>query len=171
MPKIVDHDAYREEIAEKAVAVFRRRGYSGIGMREIAKELGMSKSALYHYYPSKDALFLACSRRVASVRLDSSLSPIDALVSAAREWESVFAGELRIILDYIGDRGPDDVRDDPAIREASEGMTASVAALVGTDCTQEVLAAMFGVLLLRWFDGRATSFEVLEAMLRRVLSG
>lgn len=170
MPKIVDHDSYRREIAEKAVTVFRRHGYSGIGMREIAKELGMSKSALYHYYPSKDALFLACSQLVAVVELDPSLPPVDALLTAAREWESVFAGELRIILDYIGDRDPVAVRDDPATREVVEGMTASVGVLVGSERAEAVLAAVFGVLLLRWFDGQTTSFSVLEEMLRRLLT-
>ncbi len=169
MPKIVDHDAYREEIARKAVSVFRRHGYSGIGMRDIAKELGMSKSALYHYYPSKDALFLACSRLVAAVELDPSRPPIDALLAAAREWESVFAGELRIILDYVGDRDPRAVRDDPAIREVAEGIAASVGTVVGADRAEAVLAAILGVLLLRWFDGHTTSFAVLEEMLRRLL--
>ena len=171
MPKIVDHDVYRKEIAEKAVAVYRGHGYSGIGMRQIAKELGMSKSALYHYYPSKDALFLACSKLVTSVQLDATLPPIDALLAAAREWEPVFAGELRIILDYVGDRAPESLREDRAIREVAEGMAASVAAFGGADRAEAVMSAIFGVLLLRWFDGQSTSFSVLEAMLRRLLAG
>lgn len=169
MPKIVDHEAYRREIAQRAVGVFRRRGYSGIGMREIASELGMSKSALYHYYPSKDALFLACSRLVASVEIDVSLPPFDALLALAREWEPVFAGELRIILDYVGNRAPESLRDDPAIREVSEGLAASVAAAVGDDRAEAVLSAILGVLLLRWFDGKSTSWSVLEEMLSRIL--
>mgnify|MGYP006307118491 FL=1 len=171
MPKIVDHDAYRREIAQRAIGVFRRRGYSGIGMREIASELGMSKSALYHYYPSKDALFLACSRLVASVEIDPSLPPVDALLALAREWEPVFAGELRIILDYVGNRAPESLRDDPAIREVSDGLAAGVAAAVGDDKAEAVLSAVLGVLLLRWFDGHTTPWSVLEEILRRMLHG
>lgn len=116
-------------------------------------------------------LFLACSKLVASVQLDATLPPIDALLAAAREWEPVFAGELRIILDYVGDRAPESLREDRAIREVAEGMAASVAAFVGADRAEAVMSAIFGVLLLRWFDGQSTSFSVLEAMLRRLLAG
>lgn len=169
MPKVVDHDAYRAWIAERAVEIFRRRGYSGIGMREIAKVLGMSKSALYHYFPSKEALFLACSTRVARLHLDASLPPVDALVAAAREWEPVFPGELRIVLDYVGTRDDASVRNDPAVRAVSHGFEAALAQILDGDRIPAVLSAVFGFLLLRYFDGKSTPYAVLEDTLRRLL--
>ena len=33
-------------------------------MRGVAQHLGVSKSALYHYFPTKEALFLACTQQV-----------------------------------------------------------------------------------------------------------
>ena len=33
-------------------------------MRKVAAYLGLSKSALYHYFPTKEHLFLACTRQV-----------------------------------------------------------------------------------------------------------
>ena len=57
MPKIIDRDAYRAELAGKAIAVFTEHGYNGLGMRGIAEAIGVSKSALYHYFPTKKDLF------------------------------------------------------------------------------------------------------------------
>lgn len=169
MPKIVDHDAYRAQIADRAVDIFRRRGYAGIGMREIAKALGMSKSALYHYFPSKEALFLACSTRVARLELDTSLPPVHALVAAARQWEPVFPGELRIVLDYVGTRDNQSVRDDPAVRAVSDGFEAALERIVDAEKIPAVLSAVFGFLLLRYFDGKSTPFSVLADTLRLLL--
>jgi AcrR family transcriptional regulator len=41
-----------------AVRMFSTRGYSAVGIREIAREAGVTIGALYHYAPSKEALFL-----------------------------------------------------------------------------------------------------------------
>lgn len=170
MPKIVDHEAYRDEIATRAVNVFRRRGYAGIGMREMARELGMSKSALYHYFPSKETLFLACSAKVADVSPDRSRAPVDALVDLAREWEEVFPGEMRIMLDYIGDRSGEDVRQDEAIERSREGFENGLASIVDTKLVPQILTAIFGFLLLRYIDGRSTPWTELEALLAGIIN-
>ncbi len=49
-------------------------------------------------------------------------------------------------------------------------MVTGVGTVVGDDRAEAVLSAIFAVLLLRWFDGQATSFPVLEEMLRRLLT-
>ena len=170
MPKIVDHDAYRDELATRAVEVFRRRGYAGIGMREMAHELGMSKSALYHYFPSKEALFLACSARVANVTPDPSREPIASLVDLAREWEPVFPGEMRIMLDYIGDRSGDDVRQDEAIGRSIEGFESGLASIVDAKLVPQILTAIFGFLLLRYVNGQFSSCREFEALLTGILN-
>ena len=53
MPKIVNHDEYRENILEKSLYLFTRRGYFNINMRQIAAEIGVSTGMLYHYFSSK----------------------------------------------------------------------------------------------------------------------
>lgn len=58
MPKIVDHDRCRKELMHKCLALFARRGYGSITMRQIATELGVSTGTLYHYFPSKESLFM-----------------------------------------------------------------------------------------------------------------
>ncbi|MCU0847514.1 MAG: TetR/AcrR family transcriptional regulator [Spirochaetes bacterium] len=54
MPKIVDHDIYREEMLEKCFHLFSRKGYSNTTMRELAVEIGVSTGTLYHYFPTKE---------------------------------------------------------------------------------------------------------------------
>ena len=57
MPKIVDHSAHREELLGKAFVLFADKGYSALSMRQLAQGLGVSTGSLYHYFPSKDAIF------------------------------------------------------------------------------------------------------------------
>ncbi|MGI8503434.1 MAG: TetR/AcrR family transcriptional regulator [Hassallia sp.] len=57
MPKIVDHDQYRKELLSKCFDLFAEKGYGSITMRQIADGLGVSTGTLYHYFPSKQALF------------------------------------------------------------------------------------------------------------------
>jgi AcrR family transcriptional regulator len=46
----------REEILEAARQVMLRNGLARTTLDAVAKEVGVSKTALYYYYPSKDAL-------------------------------------------------------------------------------------------------------------------
>jgi len=59
MPKVVA--GYKEEarktILQTASKVFAEDGYQGATMDEVAKRLGVSKGAVYQYFPSKEALF------------------------------------------------------------------------------------------------------------------
>jgi AcrR family transcriptional regulator len=57
MPKIVDHEQYRKELLGKCFDLFADKGYGAITMRQIANSLEVSTGTLYHYFPSKQALF------------------------------------------------------------------------------------------------------------------
>ncbi|HLO86047.1 MAG TPA: TetR/AcrR family transcriptional regulator [Nostocaceae cyanobacterium] len=57
MPKIVDHEQYRKELLGKCFDLFAQKGYASITMRQIAQGLKVSTGTLYHYFPSKQALF------------------------------------------------------------------------------------------------------------------
>lgn len=47
----------REEIVDATRRVLLRKGVAGTTLDAVAKEVGLTKAALYYYYPSKDALF------------------------------------------------------------------------------------------------------------------
>lgn len=57
MPKVVDHGAYRRQLLAGCVKLFASKGYGSLTMRQIAASLGISTGTLYHYFPSKEALF------------------------------------------------------------------------------------------------------------------
>ncbi|WP_127114679.1 TetR/AcrR family transcriptional regulator [Shimia sediminis] len=51
-----DHDQKREQILTNAAKVFATEGYDRASMSMLARECGISKANIYHYYDSKDAL-------------------------------------------------------------------------------------------------------------------
>lgn len=53
----------RERILESAGREFAKHGFSGASMNEIVKRGGISKGIIYHYFPSKENLYLACVRQ------------------------------------------------------------------------------------------------------------
>ena len=57
MPKIVDHEQYRQELLGKSFDLFAAKGYASITMRQVAAGLEVSTGTLYHYFPNKQALF------------------------------------------------------------------------------------------------------------------
>lgn len=50
----------REHILEYAFQEFAKQGYQGASVNTICAAGKISKGLLYHYYPDKDALYLAC---------------------------------------------------------------------------------------------------------------
>ncbi|MFK3984863.1 TetR/AcrR family transcriptional regulator [Micromonospora sp. NPDC050397] len=56
MPKVVDHDQRREELARSVWAVVARAGVEGATVRAVAAEAGWSMGALRHYFATQDGL-------------------------------------------------------------------------------------------------------------------
>lgn len=46
----------RERILRAAASLFRRKGFNGASMQDLAEAVGITKSSLYHHFPSKQAL-------------------------------------------------------------------------------------------------------------------
>ena len=65
MPKVVPEykDQARARIVEAAAAVFKRKGLPAGTMDDIAREIGVSKGALYLYFPTKTRLLEAVQAR------------------------------------------------------------------------------------------------------------
>ncbi len=54
----------RERILDAAEVLFARRGFAGVGMREVAEVVGLSKSSLFHHFKSKVELYAAVAGRI-----------------------------------------------------------------------------------------------------------
>ena len=52
----------KEKILSTAIGLFAEKGYSGLTMRQLAAALDMSVAGIYHYFPDKNALYLASTR-------------------------------------------------------------------------------------------------------------
>ena len=60
MPKFANGTDRRIEILKSAAAAFRRRGYHGASVDEIASALEMTKGNLYYYFQNKEEILFAC---------------------------------------------------------------------------------------------------------------
>ncbi|MFF3217069.1 TetR/AcrR family transcriptional regulator [Streptomyces sp. NPDC002886] len=56
MPKRVDHEERRTEIAEALIRVAGRRGLHAVGMRDVAAEAGVSLRLVQYYFQTKEKL-------------------------------------------------------------------------------------------------------------------
>ena len=64
MPKEVDHDARRRELADAACRVIARHGLAATTLADVAEESGWSIGSMRHYFPNKDQLIAAALWRV-----------------------------------------------------------------------------------------------------------
>ncbi len=54
------HGIKRLAVLREAAASFNYKGYHATSLAEIAESLGVTKAALYHYFPNKNSLLSAC---------------------------------------------------------------------------------------------------------------
>lgn len=170
MPKIVDHDAYRRTIIETAVQLFVTQGYSGLGMRELAGALGISKSALYHYYPSKEALF----QDVVDAVVEVTVAELDAHPFAESSFvekyaffvDSIQANEERYVQDLLILTEYARLREDNAgaeqMHSAVDNYVSAIAAFLGVTpaAAQALYFQINGVLFQRLLDNRRTDLAI-----------
>jgi AcrR family transcriptional regulator len=58
-PKNADGQRTRQAILDAALDLFADKGYFGTSLRDLATKVGVRESALYNYFPGKEALFEA----------------------------------------------------------------------------------------------------------------
>jgi AcrR family transcriptional regulator len=84
-------DERRRQLLERGRALFTSRPYDELSMAAIARDAGISKALLYHYFPSKQAYFVAtledAARDLAGrVRPREGDPPREQLDSALEAW-------------------------------------------------------------------------------------
>jgi AcrR family transcriptional regulator len=83
----LENDERRRRLLELGADLFTRHAYDEISMAQIAREAGISKALLYHYFPSKQDYFVATLATGAEelrrrVEPDPDLPPAEALMAA-----------------------------------------------------------------------------------------
>jgi AcrR family transcriptional regulator len=146
----LDVDERRRRLLELGAELFTEHSYDELSMARIARAAGISKALLYHYFPSKEAYFMATLEEKAAelaerTRPDPAKPPVEQLtrsLDAYLAWieENATAygkfvrsagavPEVRALLDRVRDetaaRIVDGIRGDrpaaPALRAAVRG--------------------------------------------------
>ena len=111
MPKIVDRQQYRKQLLQQSFELFAEIGYGNITMRQLAQKLGVSTGTLYHYFPSKEAMFLQLvteqtQQDIATFLIRASAIPPDirsrvrAILDFVSENREYFTQQAIVSLDY-----------------------------------------------------------------------
>ncbi len=76
VPRRVDHDERRRQIADALVRTAAKRGLHATGMREVATEAGVSLRLIQYYFGTKEELLLAAMQQLAAQYSDRVLARI-----------------------------------------------------------------------------------------------
>jgi len=181
MPKIVDHDAHREELAIRAFPLFSRYGYHGLSTRKIAEELGVSKSGLFHYFPSKAHLFEACTsvfiHRVQrelqslgeSLKTPNTKQKLAALQGIYNQISNEFVDELNLIFNYTRDLSPNEIEKDNSMTMFRSTYRDFFVSIVGEKLADAVFSMIMGHLLWCHFSGTENDFSAIKPKISTLL--
>ena len=90
----------RDEILRAALQAFREHGFHRTTLDHIAERLGVRKTALYHYFPDKDAILHAC--HVDSLaQLERISVEARALASPPEQLRHVIVEHVRVMTDTL----------------------------------------------------------------------
>ena len=105
------HD--QQAVLRAAIDLFNRQGYDATSMGDLARELGLTKSAIYHHVPSKEHLLERAldealdelTTALDRVQADPSVSPEQQLRAAVRASVLVLAEHLPAVTLLLRVRG------------------------------------------------------------------
>ncbi|MGK3948352.1 TetR/AcrR family transcriptional regulator [Microbacterium sp. K2] len=111
MPRVVDHDERRRQIAEALLAVAARDGHEAVSSRAVAKELGVATGSLWHYFDGFDDVIRAAAaeitrrtdERIRSVTTGlRGLNRLDALMREVLPVEAETRTEAYVVVGFWG---------------------------------------------------------------------
>lgn len=181
MPKIVDHQQRRQDIALQAVEIFLQYGYKNLGMRQLCEHLNMSKSAVYHYFNSKDALFRAATEAIVNLDLAtltgrpraseaSQAEKIANFVAIFEQMSPRYFQEMKLVADYIDVIGQQHVAADTCMNMANKKYQDLLAGYVCATHYQGLYTLLLGLLNHQQMLGRPLSHSYVNAQVKLYLS-
>jgi AcrR family transcriptional regulator len=136
-PKVGMAPVRREQIVRATIRCLARHGYSGLTMKQVSREAGVSQGILHYYFPGKRAILVAAleavmadlDRRVADAQARSGRDPrrrLRALVRASLG-TALQAREVWVVfVEFWGE-----MMHDRRLREVNAALYARVRRLVG----------------------------------------
>ncbi|HNR87664.1 MAG TPA: TetR/AcrR family transcriptional regulator [Spirochaetota bacterium] len=185
MPKLVDHDEYRRELLEKCFSIFTRKGFSGVTMREIAKEIGVSTGTLYHYFPTKESIMEHMFSYVQETNvnafttitetLDSVPEKLDLFVEKWKEFGAFYQSMMLLAIDVLRNMSSED--SEKIFTNFSNHYTGAMARElhVSEDEARALFIYLLGIILHSLLTPRFMPYErqidILKGMLEKMLPG
>ena len=83
--------AAQNRVVTAAVTLFARHGVGGTSLQMIADEIGVTKAAVYHQYPSKEEIVLAAA--------ETELARLRSVVDAASTRDELLAGIVDLAIE------------------------------------------------------------------------
>ena len=83
-PPNADGQRTRQAILDAALALFADKGYFGTSLRDVARAVGVRESALYNYFPGKEALFDALLAAESADKAERLSALLDAPITDVR---------------------------------------------------------------------------------------
>jgi AcrR family transcriptional regulator len=107
----LDHDERRAQILDCARRLFSERSYAAVSTSDIAREAGVARGLLHHYFGTKRELYLEVVRTL--VRMPSNPVPLQApgrgldvvIGESVERWLQMLERNSRTWLAAIGGRG------------------------------------------------------------------
>jgi AcrR family transcriptional regulator len=110
----------RDEILDAAAVAFAKYGYADTEMQRIADAVGVSKGALYHYFPGKEAMFFAAADRgmrrldeTTNLAADAVEDPLERMAEAVRAYLTFFRDHPEFVELLIQERAAFPERERP----------------------------------------------------------
>ena len=95
-------DGMRLEILKSAAAAFRRRGFYGASVGEIASALHMTKGNLYHYFRDKEEILFACHKYALDLLLKMLKKVEDSHHPPQEKLRRVIVSFVHMMIDELG---------------------------------------------------------------------
>ena len=171
-------------VLRRAIDLFNTRGYDATSIGDVARELGLTKSAIYHHVPSKEHLLAsgldealdALSSTVTAIAATSSDSAEKRLRTAIRSSVEILVDHLPAVTLLLRARGNSEVEQAAldrrrAIDDALAGLVRDAVreGSLRTDIDPELISRLlFGMVngLVEWFnpDGAVDATVVADAI-------
>ena len=100
-PRVAEkRERRRAEILQAALRAFGEKGYHRTTLDDIAEHLGVRKTALYHYFPDKEAILYECHRQ-SLAELARILRQAGKLPSPTAQLEHIVREHVRVMTDTL----------------------------------------------------------------------
>ena len=186
MPKIVDHELYRKELLQKCFDLFAQKGYGSLTIRQIAKEIGVSTGTLYHYFASKEDLFIQLIEEITEQDIltanneaeNQSLTTIEAKIQALGQFivknEAYFHKQTLLYINFLQQSGLEQKALVEAVKKSYKRYQEEVMRFLdikNTAIANHISCLIDGLMLQRVFAPDLVDFEEQINLLAQILAG